>query len=289
MTTPWESKARQLDQEDELASLRSAFYTPQHHDSPCVYMCGNSLGLQCHESAELVEAEMAKWREKGAEGHFHGERPWAQIDEKVTSRMAEVVGARQDEVVCMNTLTVNLHLLMLAFYQPTKTRYKILMEDNAFCSDFHALASQLRFHGFDPEDGLIRVRAPEHLPASEQHYRGGLPMSSIEEALLKHKDSIALVLFSGVQFYSGQLFDLERLCKLSQDAGITIGLDLAHAVGNVLLYLHDWGADFACWCSYKYLNGGPGCIAGAFVHEKNFDRADLKRLDGWWGQVRICC
>lgn len=279
--------AARMDAEDELSHLRNDFIIPLNReleatdasvcdmDAECVYFCGNSLGLQPKRTRELVAAELTKWGQCGVNGHFTGERPWVSIDETVTGASARIVGAEPQEVAIMNTLTVNLHLLMAAFYRPTDTRYKILMEAKAFPSDQQAMASQVLHHGRAPRDCLIEMtpRGAEDTLRTEDILR------TIEQ----QGDRIAVVMFSGIQFYTGQCFDMARITKAAQAKGCIVGFDLAHAVGNVVLKLHDWGVDFACWCTYKYLNAGPGGIAGAFIHSKHHGSALPGSLRGWWG------
>lgn len=276
--------AADLDSKDPLRSFRDQFLIPHTEDSakirtpgsPCVYLCGNSLGLQPKGAKEAVAEEMTKWEERGVTGHFTTERPWVSIDETVYQEMARVVGGLPVEVVCMNTLTANLHFLMVPFYRPTKERYKILMEAKSFPSDFFAITSQLHFHGIDPKDGLIEVAPRE----GESFIR----TEDIEAVLAGEEGSkIALVLFSGVQYYTGQAFEIERITKAAHAAGAIAGFDCAHAAGNIDLKLHDWNVDFAVWCTYKYLNSGPGCTGGAFVHERHATDTERPRFAGWWG------
>jgi len=272
------------DQADPLRAMRSEFFIPradpEKADSgEAVYLCGNSLGLLSKRSKALVQEEMDKWAQRGVEGHFTGERPWAYIDETVTPLSAALVGAKNsDEVAIMNSLSVNLHLLMVSFYRPTKQRHMIVMEQAAFCSDHHVVRSQVVCHGLDPETSVLYLtpRANETTLRTED----------IVDVLTKRGSEIALVLLPGVQFYTGQLFDMQSITAAGHAAGCVVGWDLAHAVGNVPLKLHEWGVDFAAWCSYKYLNSGPGGIAGAFVHEKHAHKTleELPRFAGWWGQ-----
>ncbi|XP_022787723.1 kynureninase-like [Stylophora pistillata] len=265
--------AHMMDDSDELKNLREEFFYPKIRDLPKVdpalvdmemdsmYFCGNSLGLQPKESRTLVIQELDKWEKMGVHGHFCGDLPWWKIEDFVLSESARIVGAKDIEVAIMNSLTVNLHLLLVPFYRPTPQRHKILIEAKAFPSDHYAVQSQISFHGYNPAEALIEATPRE----GEELLRTDDIVSLIE----KHGDSIALVMFSGVQYYSGQFFDIKRITASAQKKGCVVGWDLAHAVGNVELHLHDWNVDFACWCSYKYLNSGPGGIAGAFVHEKH--------------------
>lgn len=268
--------ARALDAKDPLRAFRNKFHFPTRDDgTPLIYLCGNSLGLQPKAVQQIVSEELEDWKSLGVEGHFRGRRPWFSYHEMFAEPLAEIVGAKPIEVVAMNSLTTNLHLLMVSFYRPTETRYKILIEASAFPSDQYAVASQARFHGFDPSDAIVEAapRDGEILLRTED----------IEQYLRDHGDEVALILFGGVNYYSGQAFDFERITKAGHDAGAIVGFDLAHAAGNLRLRLHDWDVDFAAWCSYKYLNSGPGGVGGAFVHER-FSRDDtLPRFEGWWG------
>lgn len=267
--------AREMDETDLLKNYKSRFFIPKANGKDAIYFCGNSLGLQPKTVKDFVQKELDCWAEKGVEGHFKGENPW--IDARLPSKpiLATLVGGKSHEVVAMNSLTGNLHLLMVSFYQPTKTKYKILTESEAFPSDRYMMESQARFHGFDPEEAIVEIcpREGEHTLRTEDI------LSKIRE----YEDELALVLMSGVQYYTGQFFDLEAITATSRKSGIHVGFDLAHAAGNVPLKLHDWGVDFAVWCSYKYLNSGPGNIAGIFVHEKHASNAALPRFAGWWG------
>lgn len=264
---------------------RAAFHVPptpatavlRTPGSPCVYLCGNSLGLQPRCTREYVLQDLDKWAEHGVEGHFTEPRPWVTIDETVRDGSAALVGALPSEVVVMNSLTANLHLLMVSFYAPSTSRWKILLEDHAFPSDTYAIASQVALHGRDPVEGCIKVRPRE----GEETLR----TEDILAAIAAAGDELALVLLPGVQYYTGQVLDMATITAAGHAAGAMVGWDLAHAVGNVPLSLHAWGADFAAWCTYKYVNAGPGGIAGAFVHEKHADAAGdgRKRLAGWWG------
>ena len=273
---PEESYAAQLDAEDPLRSFRDQFLLPKRADgSPQVYLCGHSLGLQPKSVRSLVEQELSDWAHLGVEGHFHGKTPWYSYHETLRDTGARLVGALPHEVVFMNSLTVNLHLLLATFYRPSGQRRCILMDEPAFPSDLYALQSQVRQHGFDPKDCLlpVRPRPGENLVREED----------VEQLLERRGGEIAVVVWNGVNFLTGQFFDLPRLTQAAQRQGCIMGLDLAHAAGNVPLQLHDWGVDFAVWCSYKYLNGGPGAVGGAFVHEKHGCNLDLPRLAGWWG------
>ncbi|HKR76091.1 MAG TPA: kynureninase [Rhodanobacter sp.] len=270
-TAAW---AQAADAADPLRAFRDEFLIPPHAGSDSAYFCGNSLGLQPRAVRAALAAELDDWAQLGVEGHFKGRLPWMDYHEFVRDHLAEVVGAQPSEVVAMNTLGVNLHLMMVSFYRPTAERPAILMEAGAFPTDRYALESQVRFHGFDPVEALIELQPDEA--------NGTLSMAAIEHALAEHGPRVALVLLPGVQYRSGQAFDLKAITELGHRHGCTVGFDLAHAVGNLPLQLHDSGADFAIWCSYKYLNSGPGAVGGAFVHERHA-RAALPRFAGWWG------
>lgn len=267
--------AREQDKADALNSYREKFYFPQLNGKNVLYFTGNSLGLQPKTTQDYVLNELEDWASFGVEGHFHARNPWFSYHEILTEKTARLVGAKPEEVVVMNQLTVNLHLLMVSFYRPTKSRYKIICEAKAFPSDLYALQSQARFHGFDPKDAVIGL-VPR---AGEYNLRAEDILAEIE----KHKNELALVMFGGVNYYSGQVMDFAGICKAAHDAGAVCGFDLAHAAGNLELHLHDWNIDFACWCSYKYLNAGPGGVAGAFVHQKHLKNTDLPLFAGWWG------
>ncbi len=273
---PEEDFARQLDHDDSLGELRDRFELPVGENGQAlIYFVGNSLGLMPKATRQIVEQELNDWAQLGVEGHFDAATPWYSYHETVRDPVARLVGAQPAEVVCMNSLTVNLHLLMASFYRPTRARSKILMEAPAFPSDTYAIKSQIAHHGFVPDESLLIVRPPqgEHVMREED----------VEAILEKQGEEIALVLFAGVNFLTGHLIDIARITAVAQRHGCAVGIDLAHAVGNVPLALHDWNVDFAVWCSYKYLNSGPGAVAGAFVHERHATNAELPRLAGWWG------
>ena len=266
--------AAQMDRDDPLAKFRDEFNFPLSKDGRApVYLCGNSLGVQPKLAVEFVKEELANWRDYAVDGHFYSERPWLTYHRQATNGFAELAGALDHEVVAMNTLTVNLHILMASFYRPTAERYKILIESGAFPSDQYAAASQLRLHGFDPKTDLL-----EWSPRDGESL---LRTDDLAAMLEQEGDSVALVLLPGVQYYTGQLLDMEAICELGNQHGCRVGLDLAHAIGNVSLSLHEWAPDFASWCTYKYLNSGPGAIAGAFVHERHSSPDEF--LHGWWG------
>ncbi len=276
--------AAQLDNNDSLAHFRDKFWIPTMNSvlgstnsdtKEVVYFCGNSLGLQPKTTKAYIEQELEDWKNLGVEGHFHGKNPWLSYHKLLTNQTAKIVGAKPIEVVVMNNLTVNLHLLMVSFYRPTQKRFKILMEGGAFPSDQYAVESQVKFHGFSPYDAIVEMIPREN----EETLRTEDITKKIEEL----GDELALVMFGGVNYYTGQFFDLERITKASHRVGATAGFDLAHAAGNVPLKLSDWNVDFATWCSYKYLNSGAGGTSGVFVNEKYAADDSLPRFAGWWG------
>ena len=269
-----EASALARDAADPLATFRGEFLIPPHGNSEQVYLCGNSLGLQPRATRQALIDELDDWAALAVEAHFRGKHPWMPYHELVRENLAELVGARPGEVVAMNSLTANLHLMMVSFYRPTRDRPAILIEKNTFPSDHYAVESQIRFHGYDPATALIELEGDES--------NGTISLAAIERALDKHGARIALVLLPGVQYLTGQVLGLKRIVELAQRKGCVVGFDLAHAVGNVPVNLHDSGCDFAVWCSYKYLNSGPGAVAGCFVHERHA-RASLRRFAGWWG------
>ena len=267
--------AKEMDDADKLSSYRSRFFHPQLHGKDAIYLCGNSLGLQPKTVKSFYEQELNDWAQYGVEGHFEAKRPWFSYHHFFTKSLANIVGAKETEVVAMNSLTVNLHLLMLSFYRPTKQRYKIIMEAGAFPSDMYAMETQAQLHGFNPDDAVIEIG-----PRKSEHT---IRIEDIEATIKKHKKNLAVVVFGGVNYYTGQFFDMEKIVELTHEAGAICGFDLAHAVGNKVMHLHDWKVDFACWCSYKYLNSGPGAVGGIFVNEKHVKSKDTFRLAGWWG------
>jgi kynureninase len=267
--------ARELDQADPLKSYRDKFHIPQFNGKDTVYFTGNSLGLQPKSTKAYIEQELNDWATFGVEGHFEAKKPWFAYHEFLTEKAAKIVGAKPAEVVVTHSLTTNLHLLMVSFYRPTKTRYKILCEKKAFPSDQYALESQVKFHGFDPADAIIEVA-----PRNEDHL---ITDQDILDTIRKHGNEIALVMIGGVNYYSGQLFDMETITRAGHEAGAVVGFDLAHAAGNVKLNLHNWQVDFAAWCSYKYLNSSPGGVSGMFVHQNHANKPELPRFAGWWG------
>jgi len=267
--------AAEHDAADPLCGFRAQFHIPRHDGAEMAYFCGNSLGLQPRGARAYVDETMDKWAQDAVEGHFRAPAPWMTYHALVRDALAGVVGAQPQEVVAMNSLTVNLHLLMVSFYRPTPARHGILIERHAFPSDRDLAASQIRFHGYDPNEALIEADADEA--------RGTLSMEAIERVLAQHGKRIALVLLPAVQYLTGQSFDLAAITKLAHAQGCLVGFDCAHAAGNIDLRLHDSGCDFAAWCSYKYLNAGPGAVAGAFVHARHA-RETLPRFEGWWGR-----
>lgn len=267
--------AAEQDRLDELAGFHDRFFMPKRADGRDeIYLCGNSLGLQPKSVRDYLEQELREWERLAVRGHFDAQRPWMPYHEFLTEHTAEIVGALPSEVVNMNTLTVNLHLMMVSFYRPTRERYKLLIEKPAFPSDRYAAESQLRFHGLDPAKALLEIGPRE----GETDIRDEDLYALIE----KEGDAIALILLPGVQYYSGQVFDMAEITRLGHRKGCVVGFDLAHATGNLVMQLHDWDVDFAVWCNYKYMNSGPGAVAGCFVHERHH-RAELPRFAGWWG------
>src|SRR6266536_1273732 len=265
-----------MDAQDPLRDFREQFYLPVGKDGkPVIYFAGNSLGLMPKSARQVVEEELNNWAKLGVDAHHAAGTPWYSYHESLRQPTAQLVGAKSLEVVCMNSLTVNLHLMMATFYRPTKSRFKILMEEPAFPSDTYAIKTQIAHHGLDAKDALIlaRPRKGEFTIATED----------ILDLIKKHADQLAVVMFGGVNFFTAQLFDIAAITKAAQKHGVIAGFDLAHAIGNVPLSLHDWNVDFAVWCSYKYLNAGPGAVAGAFVHERHATNTELPRLAGWFG------
>ena len=276
--------ARKFDQDDPLAGFRDRFFIPVCNDQPDLYFVGNSLGLQPKSTGDYIAAELQAWQQLGVRGHFedfhHKDLPaatagqWLDYHQRLTQMMADLVGGQANEVIVMNTLTVNLHLMMASFYRPTKTRNKILIEAHAFPSDKNAVESQFVLHGHDPSECLIEIE-----PDQGQLFS----TAAVCDAIRKHRDSLAMILLPGVQYYTGQVFDMQAIAAVANELEIPIGFDLAHAAGNVAMQLHNWNVDFACWCTYKYLNSGPGSIAGCFIHQRHATNVKLPRLAGWWG------
>lgn len=267
------SYAQSLDKTDELAHYRSQFFIPKHNDKDMRYFCGNSLGLQHKGVKDQLTKELDIWAEQGVEGHFRNEYPWLSYHRQFSGLFSDIVGAKEEEVIIMNSLTTNLHLLMATFYRPTKGKFKIIIEKDVFPSDYFSVKSQAAFHQY--KDAIIEIspRQGEYTMRTED----------IIETITSNKEETALILLGGMNYITGQFLECETIAKTCQELGITFGLDLAHAVGNVPLALHNWGVDFAVWCNYKYINGGPGTVGGAFVHEKHHKNDDLPRFNGWWG------
>ncbi|WP_113652685.1 kynureninase [Pedobacter namyangjuensis] len=267
--------AQALDSNDPLRELREEYLFPKQNGKPFIYLCGNSLGLQPKVAKEVLNNQLSNWENLAVEGWFEGESPWMFYHKELKKLMAPIVGASPEEVCPMNTLTVNLHLLMVSFYKPTAKKFKIIMESGAFPSDQYAIESQVRFRGFNPADAIIEVKP------REGEYT--LRTEDIVNSIVENGDEIALVLFGGINYFTGQWFDMPAITKAGHSIGAVVGFDLAHAAGNVPVQLHDWDIDFACWCSYKYQNAGPGGIGGIFVHQKHFSDSSLNRFAGWWG------
>lgn len=268
--------AKELDAQDELRKFRSAFHIPkQKNGNEHIYLCGNSLGLQPKRTQAFIQQELNDWANLGVEGHTDATHPWMPYHEFLSEAMAKIVGAKPNEVVVMNTLTVNLHLMMVSFYQPTAKRYKIIIEADAFPSDKYAVESQLKFHNINPKDGLILWK-----PRKEDKL---CHLEDLEQIVKEQGDEIALLMIGNTNYYSGQFYDMQKITQLGHQNNIVVGFDLAHGAGNIQPNLHEVGADFAVWCTYKYLNSGPGSLGGCFVHERHANNKNLKRFVGWWG------
>lgn len=267
--------AKEQDKNDALASFRNLFHIPQKNGKDLIYFCGNSLGLQPKSVSSYINQELKDWADLGVEGHFQAKNPWFSYHHFLSESTAELVGAHKEEVVVMNSLSVNLNLLMVSFYRPNAQRNKILIEGHAFPSDQYAVEQQIKFHGYDPQDCFVEI-----FPRSGEHC---LRTEDILAKINELNESLALVMLGGVNYYTGQFYNLKEITAAAHRIGAVAGFDLAHAAGNVVLKLHDWNIDFACWCSYKYLNSGPGGTSGIFVHEKHANNADLPRFAGWWG------
>ncbi len=267
--------ARQMDAGDKLKKYRSEFHFPKVNGKEVIYFTGNSLGLQPKRSQIFVDDVMDDWASLAVEGHFQAKKPWWDYHERLSAPLAKIVGAKPEEVSVMNTLTVNLHLLMVSFYRPTSKRFKIICEEKAFPSDQYMLKSQLRFHGLDPKEALVEIqkRPGEHFWHTED----------VVDKINEVGEELALVLMGGVNYYNGQVFDMKTITHAGKSVGAYVGWDLAHAAGNVVLELHDWNVDFAAWCSYKYMNSGPGNASGFFVNERYLNKKDIPRFEGWWG------
>lgn len=267
--------AQSLDAKDPLSKMRQSFVFPDSKSGKPLYFAGHSLGLMPKKAPEYVQEELSAWGRHAVEGHFEGKHPWLPYHENITGSFARLVGAKESEVVAMNTLTVNLHLMMVSFYRPTTKRFKILIENNTFPSDKYAADSQARFHGFDPREAVVELKPrPGQMTVSKE---------DVQEQIKNLGDSLALVLLGNCNYLSGQQFSFPDVVKAAHNVGAFVGFNLAHGAGNLHLKLHDWGPDFAVWCSYKYLNSGPGGLAGAFVHERHQGQKDLPRFEGWWG------
>ncbi|MBC7525717.1 MAG: kynureninase [Flavobacterium sp.] len=270
--------AQQLDQKDVLQSYKNEFIFPQHNSKNVIYFTGNSLGLQPKRTKKYVDEVMDDWANLAVEGHFYAQKPWWDYHERFANPLSKIVGAKPSEVTVMNTLTVNLHLLMVSFYKPTKTRYKIICEEKAFPSDQYMFQSQVNFHGYKADDAIVEIKRRE----GEHNIR-------LEDVLAKIEavgNELALVLIGGVNYYTGQVFDMKIITSAGHKVGAIVGFDLAHAAGNIALDLHNWDVDFASWCSYKYMNSGPGNASGCFIHEKHHNDKSLPRFTGWWGNKR---
>jgi len=268
--------AQKLDKEDPLRLCRDKFFIPkQKNGEDHIYLCGNSLGLQPKSARKYIEQELSDWEKLGVEGHFEAKNPWMSYHEILTEKMARIVGAKHIEVVVMNSLTVNLHLMMVSFYRPTAKRYKILIEGNAFPSDQYAVKSQIEFHGYAVDDALIEL-----IPRKGE---STIRTEDILQLIEEKGDTIALIMIGGLNYYTGQAFDMQSITKAGHEKGCKVGFDLAHGAGNLPLQLHDWQVDFAVWCTYKYLNSGPGGVAGCFVHEAHAKENTTPRFTGWWG------
>lgn len=268
--------AQQLDKEDKISKYRDEFIFPKVNGKQVIYFVGNSLGLQPKRTKAYVDEVMTDWAELAVEGHFYAQKPWWDYHERFAEPLSKVVGALPSEVTVMNTLSVNLHLLMVSFYRPSGKRYKIICEEKAFPSDQYMLQSQVKFHGFDPKDAIVEIKRRE----GEHNIRHEDVLAKIDEV----GDELALLLIGGVNYYTGQVFDMKSITKYAQEKGAFVGWDLAHAAGNIKLELHDWHVDFAAWCSYKYMNSGPGNASGCFIHEMHHDDPEMPRFAGWWGQ-----
>jgi len=271
-----ERYALECDARDELAHFRDSFHLPKGKTGKeVVYLCGNSLGLQPKKAAQYVNEELEDWARLGVEGHFHSRHPWLPYHEFLTEDLTLLVGAEKDEVVAMNTLTVNLHLMLTSFYRPKGKRTKVLMGFFPFPSDHYAVDSQVRLNGLDPNTAIIQLAPRE----GELYIR----MEDAESTIREHGSELALILVEGINYYSGQALPIKEIARIGAQVGALVGVDLAHTIGNVPLRLHEWGVDFAVWCSYKYLNGGPGCVGGCFVHQRHGHAPETPRLAGWWG------
>lgn len=267
--------AQELDRDDHLRRFRNRFYFPKVNGHEVIYFCGNSLGLQPKAAKDYIEEDLKIWAEQAVDGHFDSPKPWFTVHKRGKEALAHILGAKEEEVVAMNSLTANLHALMVSFYRPKGKRTKILTEAGAFPSDMYLLESQVKYHGLSPEQTIVEIK-----PRAGEH---SLRTEDILAAIRQEGEELACVMMAGLQYYTGQLFDMEQITKAAHEQGAVVGFDLAHAVGNCPLELHSWGVDFAAWCSYKYLNSGPGNVGGIFVHERHANNAQLPRFAGWWG------
>ncbi len=267
--------AKLLDEKDLLKKYRPLFHIPQYKGKNSIYFCGNSLGLQPIATQHQFKTELADWANLGVDGHFHAKNPWLSFHKVYAEPLAKLVGAKKTEVVAMNSLTVNLHLMLTSFYQPTSKKFKIITEANSFSSDYYALKSHVKLHGLTPKKALIELK-----PRKGEYC---LRTEDILKQITKHGNELALILMGGVNYYTGQAFDMEQISKAAKKTNAKVGFDLAHAIGNIPLSLHKWNVDFAVWCTYKYLNSGPGSVGGCFIHEKHLKNKKLQRLAGWWG------
>ena len=267
--------AQILDNDDPLASYQSQFHFPYQRDgNKHIYLCGNSLGLQSKKTSDFVNQELEDWKNLGVEGHFHARNPWLPYHEFLSESYSKIVGAKATEVIAMNTLSVNLHLMLVSFYRPSKKRLKIIIEDDAFPSDIYAVESHISHHGLDADKVLIKLKP--------RRGEAALRTGDITKYIKENSSEIALIMLGGVNYYTGQVFDMQKITKVAKENKIIVGFDLAHAAGNIKLALHEWGVDFAVWCSYKYLNSGPGSVGGVFIHEKHHEKS-IPRFAGWWG------
>ena len=267
--------ALELDKNDPLLSYQEKFHFPlQENGEKHIYLCGNSLGLQSKNTESFVIQELDDWKKLGVEGHFHARKPWLPYHEFLSESYSKIIGSKESEVVAMNTLSVNLHLMLVSFYRPDTLRNKIIIEGDAFPSDIYAVESHIRHHGLDPSESLIKLKPRD----GEMTIR----LEDVKNVIQQNADSVSLIMLGGVNYYTGQVFEMKEITEEAHKHNILVGFDLAHAVGNISLSLHDWNVDFAVWCSYKYLNSGPGSVAGVFIHEKHHSQ-DLERFAGWWG------
>jgi kynureninase len=267
--------ARKQDKQDPLRKLRKQFYYPRHSGKKAIYFCGNSLGLLSKKIPGAIEQELKDWKTMAVGGYMNAKNPWLNYQHYFARPMSKIMGCKKAEITVMNTLTVNLHLLLLSFYKPTTTRYKIIMEAGAFPSDQYAVETQVKFYGYNPDDAIIEIKPRD----GEKLLRTDDIIKIVEE----NGDSIAVLLLGGINYYTGQLYDIKSITAATQKIGAIAGFDLAHVAGNVPMHLHDWNVDFAVWCSYKYLNGGPGAVGGVYIHERYANNIEYRRMAGWWG------